>query len=60
VLSSTKTTIDAAARQGRLEADDAALDAPVLRLAGPETRLKTRVAVEQAAAEALKATGATR
>jgi len=60
VLSSTKTTIDAAARQGRLEAGDAALEALVLRLAGPKTRLKTRVAVEQAAADALKTTGATR
>jgi transposase len=60
VLSSTKTTIDAAARQGRLEAGDAALDALVLRLAGPKTRLKTRVAVEQAAADALKAAGASR
>ena len=60
VLSSTKTTIDATARQGRLEAGAAALDALVLRLAGPKTRLKTRVAVQEAAAEALKATGATR
>lgn len=60
VLSSTKTAIDATARQGRLEAGDAALDALVLRLAGPKTRLKTRVAVEQAAADALKAAGATR
>jgi len=32
----------------------------VLRLAGPKTRLKTRVAVEQAAADALKAAGASR
>jgi len=60
VLSSAKTAIDATARQGRLEAGDAALDALVIRLAGPKTRLKTRVAVEQAAADALKAAGATR
>jgi len=59
VLSSAKTAIDAAARQGRLEAGDAALDALALRLAGPKTRLKTRVA-RTASADALKAAGATR
>jgi hypothetical protein len=60
VLSSAKTAIDAAARQGRIEAGAAALDALAIRLAGPKTRLKTRVAVEEAAADTLKAAGATR
>ncbi len=60
VLSSAKTAIDAAARQGRIEAGAAAIDALAIRLAGPKTRLKTRVAIEEAAADALKATGATR
>lgn len=53
VLSSTKTTIDAAAGV-------AALEALAIRLAGPKTRLKTRVAIDEAAATALKAAGATR
>lgn len=56
VLSSAKTAIDAAARQGRIEAGAAAIDALAIRLAGPKTRLKTRVAIEEAAADALKAT----
>ncbi len=60
VLSSTKTTIDAAARQGRIEAGAAALEALTIRLAGPKTRLKTRVAIDEAAATALKTAGATR
>lgn len=60
VLSTTKTTIDAAARQGRIEAGAAALDALAIRLAGPKTRLKTRVAIDEAAATALKTAGATR
>ena len=60
VLSSAKTAIDAAARQGRIEAGAAALDALAIRLAGPKTRLKTRVAIDEAAAAALKAAGATR
>ena len=44
---------DAAARQARIEAGAAAIDALAARLAGPKCRLKTRVAVEAEAAAAL-------
>lgn len=58
--SSSKAARDAAARAGRIEAGLAALDALAARLAGPKTRLKTRVTVEEAATAALAAAGATR
>ena len=60
VHSSSKAARDAAARAARIEAGLAALDALAARLAGPKSRMKTRVAVEEAAAAALTAAGATR
>ena len=60
VHSSGKAARDAAARAGRIEAGLAAMDTLAARLAGPKTRLKTRVAVEEAATTALTAAGATR
>jgi len=60
VHSSSKAARDAAARAARIEAGLAAIDALAARLAGPKTRLKTRVAAEEAAAAALTAAGATR
>lgn len=60
VHAGSKAARDAAARAGRIEAGLAALDALAARLAGPKTRLKTRVAVEEAALAALTAAGATR
>ncbi|HEX7266023.1 MAG TPA: IS1634 family transposase, partial [Streptosporangiaceae bacterium] len=53
VHSTAKAARDAAARQARIEAGAAALDALAIRLAGPKCRLKTRVAVEDEAAAAL-------
>ncbi len=58
--SSGKAARDAAARAARIEAGLAALDVLAARLAGPKTRLKTRVAAAAAAAAALSAAGATR
>jgi transposase len=60
VHSTAKAARDTASRQARIEAGVAAVDALAARLAGPRCRLKTRVAVEQAAAAALDAAGATR
>ena len=60
VHSSGKAARDAAARAARIEAGLAALDVLAARLAGPKSRMKTRVAVEEAAAAALAAAGATR
>lgn len=60
VHSSGKEARDAAARQGRIEAGLAALEEVSERVAGPRSRLRTRVAVEQAAEAALAASGATR
>ena len=60
VHSTSKTTRDAATRQARIQAGAAAIDALAAKLAGPKCRIKTRVAVEQAAAAALATTGATR
>jgi hypothetical protein len=60
VHSSSKAARDAAGRAARIEVGLAALDALAARLAGPKTRMKTRVAVEEAAAAALTAAGATR
>lgn len=60
VHSSSKAARDASARAARIEAGLAAIDAVAARLASPKTRLKTRVAAEQAATNALQAAGATR
>lgn len=60
VHSSSKAARDAASRAARIEAGLAAIDAVAIRLAGPKTRLRTRVAAEEAAAAALSAAGATR
>lgn len=60
VHSSTKAARDAAARAARIEAGLAAIDAAAVRLATPKTRIKTKVAVEAAAATALAGAGATR
>ena len=60
VHSSTKAARDAAARAARIEAGLAAIDAVAARLASPKTRIKTRVAAEQAATTALAGAGATR
>ena len=58
--SSAKTARDAEARRDRIARGIAALDELNQRLASPKTRLKTVVAVEQAARTALESTGATR
>ncbi len=60
VHSSSKAARDAGARAARIEAGLAAVDAVAARLASPKTRIKTRVAAEQAASTALQAAGATR
>ncbi|MGH3199222.1 MAG: IS1634 family transposase [Mycobacterium sp.] len=60
VHSSGKAARDAASRAARIEAGLAAIDALQTRLHSPKTRLKTRVAAEQAATAALAAAGATR
>ncbi len=60
VHSTAKAARDTASRQARIHTGAAAIDALAARLAGPRCRLKTRVAVEQAAAAALDAAGATR
>ena len=60
VHSSTKAARDAAARAARIEAGLAAIDAVAARLATPKTRIKTKVAVEEAASNALAGAGATR
>jgi hypothetical protein len=60
VHSSTKAARDAAARAARIEAGLAAIDAVAARLASPKTRIKTRVAAEEAATTALTGAGATR
>ncbi len=53
VHSTAKASRDAATRQARLEAGVAALEALDVKLTGPRSRFKTRVAVEQAATTAL-------
>ncbi|HZK36412.1 MAG TPA: IS1634 family transposase [Aeromicrobium sp.] len=53
VHSTAKANRDAATRAARLEAGVAALEALDTKLAGPRSRFKTRVAVEQAATAAL-------
>lgn len=60
VHSTAKASRDAAARQARLEAGVAALEALNSRLTGPRSRLKTRVAVQHAATAALADTHAER
>jgi hypothetical protein len=60
VHSTGKAARDAAARQARIEACAAAIDALAVRLAGPKCRLKTRVAVEDEATAALARAGADR
>jgi hypothetical protein len=60
VHSSSKAARDASARAARIEAGLAAIEALQARLSGPRSRLKTRVAAEQAAAAALAAAGAQR
>jgi len=58
--SSQKTERDADSRRERIERGMLALEAVQARLAGPRSRFKTRVAVEQAAEAALARTGAQR
>jgi len=60
VHSTAKAGRDAAGRQARTEAGIAALEALDAKLAGPRSRFKTRVAVEQAAAAALASARADR
>jgi transposase len=58
--SSQKSERDAEARRERIERGMLALEAVQARLAGPRSRFKTRVAVEQAAEAALAQAGAQR
>ncbi|MGH3991590.1 MAG: IS1634 family transposase, partial [Pseudonocardiaceae bacterium] len=58
VHTTAKAARDAAARQARLEAGAAAIDALATRLAGPQCRLTTRVAVQDQAAAVLARAGA--
>jgi transposase len=58
VHSTAKAARDATARGARLEAGVAALEALDVKLAGPRSRFKTRVAIEQAATAALADTHA--
>jgi len=60
VHSSAKAARDAAARAARIEAGLAAIDALAARLSSPKSRLKTKVAAEQAAVAALAGAGAQR
>lgn len=60
VHSSVKAARDEHARRSRIQAGAAAIDELTTRLAGPKTRLKTRAAVEQAAAKALTDNGSAR
>jgi hypothetical protein len=60
VHSSMKAARDAAARSMRVEKGLTAIDAVASRLASPKSRLRTRVAVEEAARAALARVGATR
>ena len=60
VHSSTKAARDATARQKRVEAGLAAIESVAERLISPKSRLKTKVAVEEAAAAALSKAGAAR
>ncbi len=59
VHSTGKAARDGASRQARTEAGIAAIEALGVRLAGPRCRLRSRVALEQAATAALAKAGAT-
>jgi transposase len=58
--STAKASRDAQTRSRRIDAGIAAIEALEAKLAGPRSRFKTRVAIEQAAAEALADTDADR
>ena len=60
VHSTAKAARDGAARRARIEAGVAAIEGLDAKLAGPRSRLKTRVAVERAATAALADTHAQR
>jgi len=60
VHSTSKAARDEHTRRSRIEAGTAAIDELATRLAGPKTRLKTRAAVQAAAAKALADTSSTR
>jgi hypothetical protein len=60
VHSSAKAARDAASRSARTEAGVAAIEDLATRLAGPKCRLKTRVAITNAATAALDTAGASR
>lgn len=60
VRSSQKTARDAEARRAQIEQGMLALEAVQARLASPRSRLKTRIAAEDAARAALAAAGAQR
>lgn len=60
VHSSAKATRDATTRQARIEAGLKALDVLAAKLSSPRSRLRTRVAVEEAATSALATARATR
>jgi Domain of unknown function (DUF4277) len=60
VRSTAKAARDATARQGRIAAGAAAIDALAAKLAGPKCRLRDHAAVDQAAATALADAGAAR
>ena len=60
IHSTSKAARDTHARRTRIEAGVAAIDELATKLAGPKTRLKTRAAVEAAAAAALDKTDSAR
>jgi len=60
VHSSAKAARDAASRSARIESGLAAIEAVQTRLSGPKSRVKTKVAAEEAGTAALGDTGATR
>jgi transposase len=60
VHSSAKAARDAASRAARIEAGLAAIEALQTRLSGPKSRVRTKIAAEEAGTAALAATGAGR
>jgi transposase len=60
IHSTAKASRDAHARAGRIDAGVAAIEALDAKLAGPRSRFKTRVTVQEAAAAALAEAGADR
>ena len=60
IHSTAKASRDAQARAGRIDAGVTAIKTLEAKLAGPRSRFKTRVAIEEAAAEALADAGADR